>query len=152
MCCTSVQKHFKGKCSERALLGLNLLAYAMLVTCIALRFFYVAIGALSPGRSIIFFVVLAIYQLIFIALLTAAEFKFELPRLLFDFLDNKLGRGCMIMFVDLLILDEHNAIIIILFILVFLIAILGMVAGWGKGSDGKKQTPPPISSSQRNKD
>ena len=44
MCCSIVQKFFKGKCSERMLFALNLLAYAMLITCIALRFFYVAIG------------------------------------------------------------------------------------------------------------
>ncbi len=127
-----------GRCSERFTLGLNLFACSLMLLSIALRFYYVSIGTLIPGASIVFFVILAIYQIIFISLLVAAEFKLQRPRLYFDFLDSLYGRSSLIIFIELLIIDATNAAIIVIGLVVFLIAIIGIILGWEKGPDGVK--------------
>ena len=82
--------------------------------------------------------ILAIYQIIFISLLVAAEFKLQRPRLYFDFLDSLYGRSSLIIFIELLIIDATNAAIIVIGLVVFLIAIIGVILGWEKGPDGVK--------------
>lgn len=54
----------------------------------------------------------------------------------------------------LLILEVSRATEIILAIIVFAIALVGIIAGWGEGSDGPKEASgakgPPISSKNTN--
>jgi uncharacterized membrane protein AbrB (regulator of aidB expression) len=66
------------------MLVLDLLACVLMLVLIALRFYYVA---MKTAEKPVFHVILSIYLLIFIALIVAAEFKKEKPRLYFDFLD-----------------------------------------------------------------
>jgi hypothetical protein len=114
---------------------LNLIACVLMVLQIALRFFYLATQG-GETNNPAFFVVLAFYQLVFIALLVAAEFKKERPRLYFDFLDNKFGRGGTIIFTQLLIIESGKAVIIILGLVVLAIGLISVVAGWTQGPDG----------------
>ena len=60
------------------------------------------------------------------------------PRLYFDFLDSKVGRASLIIFVQLLILESKKAVIIILGIIGLITGIVGMIFGWTEGSDGVK--------------
>jgi hypothetical protein len=83
------------------MLVLDLLACVLMLVLIALRFYYVA---MKTAEKPVFHVILSIYLLIFIALIVAAEFKKEKPRLYFDFLDTQFGRSLFITFTQLLIL------------------------------------------------
>jgi hypothetical protein len=83
------------------MLVLDLLACVLMLVLIALRFYYVA---MKTAEKPVFHVILSIYLLIFIALIVAAEFKKEKPRLYFDFLDSQFGRSLFITFTQLLIL------------------------------------------------
>ena len=83
---------------------------------------------------------LSAYQVILVILLILAEFKRERPRLYFDFLDNKFGRGGMIIFIGLLILESSQAVIIIIALVVLAIGLLSMIAGWSQGPDGINST------------
>jgi hypothetical protein len=76
-----------------------------MLICIGLRIYYLCLPDTIPGNNIVFFIILTIYLLIFIGLIVAAEFKREKPRLYFDFLDSKFGRGSFIAFTQLLILE-----------------------------------------------
>ncbi len=91
---------------------------------------------------------MSIYELIFLGLIIAAEFKFERPRLYFDFLDSKVGRASFIAFTMLLILEVSGAAEIILGIIVLLFALIGIIAGWDEGTDGVNSTKPPVHSAQ----
>lgn len=151
MCCDRLSKTLLSKCSQRVLMTINLLACTLMLVCIALRFYYLSIG-MTQGNQVAFFVVLAVYQVIFIALLVAAEFKMERPRLYFGFLDNKFGRGGLIVFTELLIIGGTDAIIIILGIVVLVIGVFGMVVGWSQGPDGKNAGVPAQAPKQSKKD
>jgi hypothetical protein len=83
------------------MLVLDLLACVLMLVLIALRFYYVA---MKTAEKPVFHVILSIYLLIFIALIVAAEFKKDKPRLYFDFLDSQFGRSLFITFTQLLIL------------------------------------------------
>lgn len=67
-----------------------------------------------------------------------AEFKMAKPRLYLNFLDSKFGRGSLIIFIQLLIIESKKAVIIILGIIVLLIGVVGIVLGWNEGSDGNE--------------
>ena len=129
------------KFGGRLPLALNLLACIMMLILIILRFYYVSLNTIPTSR-VVFFIILSIYELLFIGLLVAAEFKAQRPRLYFDFLDSKIGRGGFIAFTMLLILEVSKAAEIILGIIVFSIALLGIIGGWGEGSDGVNAVPP----------
>ena len=131
------------KLSGRIPLIMNLLSCVLMLICIILRFYYIAVNSV-PQNRIAFFVILTIYQLIFLGLIIAAEFKAERPRLYFDFLDSKVGRSSFIGFTMLLILEVSGAAEIILGIIVLLMSLLGIVAGWSDGSDGINATKPPV--------
>ena len=112
----------------------NLIAATLMLVCIALRFYYVSVD--GADSTIIFLIILSFYQVIFIGLLVAAEFKKEKPRLYFDFLDDKFGRGCLIIFLMLLIFENNKWVIVILGIVVLLIGLIGIIAGWSQPRDG----------------
>ena len=133
------------KFNGRLPLIMNLFACLLMLICIILRFYYIATldKDVAPTSRLGFFVILTIYLLIFLCLIVAAEFKRERPRLYFDFLDSKRGRACFIAFTMLLILEVSGAAEIILGIVVFVIAILGAIAGWYEGRDGVNAEKPP---------
>lgn len=80
-------------------------------------------------------IVLSIYQVIFIAFLVMAEFKVWKARLYFDFLNSKTGRSGFIAFTELLIIDGTGVVIIIIGIIVFFLALAGVIFGWSQGPD-----------------
>ena len=105
------------------MLIVNLLACAMLLVCIAFRFVYMVDGTFA-----FFFIVLSIYLVGFTGALILAEFKMERVRLYLNFLDTKFGRGFFMIFLALLILEDH-AIEIVLFICINVIGILNLIIG-----------------------
>jgi hypothetical protein len=105
-----------------------------MLVCIALRFYYVSVD--GADSTLIFLIILSFYQVIFIGLLVAAEFKKEKPRLYFDFLDDKFGRGCLIIFLMLLIFENNKWVIVILGVVVLAIGLIGIIAGWSQPRDG----------------
>ena len=71
----------------------------------------------------------------------------EKPRLYFDFLNDKFGRGGLIIFTSVLLL-QGRAVVIILAIVAIAIGFFGMLVGWNQGPDGKA---PDLSKAQSNK-
>lgn len=76
MCFDFVSKAVRRRLSDRVLKGMNLFAAALMLTSIALRFYYLAVTGTeaTPSGSVLFMIVLAIYQIVIIGLLVAAEF------------------------------------------------------------------------------
>ena len=131
-----LQKFLAAKCSQRLLMAVNLIACALMLISIALRFYYLAVYKDGQSRAI-FFVVLAIYQVMMITFLILAEFKNIRVRLYFDIMDSKWGRASLILFIQLLIFESRSrAIIVILGIVVLFIAVAGLILGWNEGPDG----------------
>ena len=143
MICGNMRNFILTKLSGRLPLIMNLFACVLMLICIGLRFYYVSLNAV-PQNRVAFFVILSIYELIFIGLIIAAEFKSERPRLYFDFLDSKVGRGGFIAFTMLLILEVSLAAEIIMGIVVFVIALIGIISGWYEDSDGVNANKPPV--------
>ena len=83
--CKFLSEKMAGRCSARLGLGLNLLASVLMLIQIALRFYYLS---LSYDSRAAFFIVLAVYQVLLIGLLVAAEFKLQRARIYFDNLDS----------------------------------------------------------------
>ncbi|CDW89845.1 UNKNOWN [Stylonychia lemnae] len=153
MCCTACCPHFdrlatwcQSKISERCMLIFNILACLMLLTCVAFRFVYMADGTLA-----FFYIILSVYLVAFTLGLILAEFKVEKVRLYVNFLDTKFGRGIFMIFLSLLILEEH-AIEVILFLCIMAIGILNMIVGCKQGSDGKKALKEKEAASAKNND
>ena len=69
-CCDKLSRFVQTKCSDRMMIVLNLLACAMMITCIVFRFVYFA-----SGGNTFFFLVLTIYLALFMILLVLAEFR-----------------------------------------------------------------------------
>ena len=70
MCCCDCAKKVvvfcESRCSDKAMIFLNLMACAMILVCTAFRFVYVAMGEIDADTSrISFFVILSIYLAIF---------------------------------------------------------------------------------------
>lgn len=118
----------KMTCNDRLLKIMNLVAAAMILIAIAFRFVYLKD---ENEDSNFFFIILTIYLILFIVLLVLAEFGVKIVRKYFSFLDRKVGRGCFILFLGLLILAKTNALEIILSIFILLIAFINIIVGWG---------------------
>lgn len=138
MCCTACcpcvdrfASYIQTKCGERAIIALNILACVMILVCVAFRFVYV-----SEGDTRFFFIILSIYLAFFVGCLLLAEFKIERVRKYINFLDTKFGRGVFMIFIALLILENH-ALEILLFIAICIIGMINIMIGCKQGSDGK---------------
>lgn len=84
----------------------------------------------NVNNNIAFLVVLSFYEVVGMTLLVMAEFKISRVRLYFDFLNTKTGRSAFIAFTELLIIDGTGAVIIIIGIIVFIMAFIGIIYGW----------------------
>ena len=85
------------------MIGLNLLACAMILVCTAFRFVYVAMGQVDTDASrVSFFIILSIYLAIFTVIQILAEVKVKNIRTYMNFLDTKFGRGMYFIFLGLL--------------------------------------------------
>ena len=71
-----------------------------------------------------------------------AEFKVEKIRLYVNFLDSKLGRGCFMVFISSLIL-QNDPVEVIVFLITFIIGSLNLLIGCKQGSDAKKEQNKP---------
>ena len=60
MCFNSLSTTLQSKFSKRTLMVFNIIAAALILTCIALRFYYFAAFG-DAGNNVVFFIVLAIY-------------------------------------------------------------------------------------------
>jgi hypothetical protein len=117
------------------MIALNLVAAALMITCVVFRFIYYTDNGASEFKFFSF--ILTIYLALFVILLVLAEFRVQKIRTYFDVLDSKWGRGWFILFIALLVLEVHTALEVILCILAILIALFNMLVGWNQGSDGK---------------
>ena len=77
------------------------------------------------------------YLLIFLIILVLAEIRNKTIRKYFNFLDGKIGRGCFIFFIGLLVFVENRPMEIIFGIIIAIIAVINCIFGWGQKSDGK---------------
>lgn len=130
MCCTACCPHFdkcavwlQSKLSDRVLIAINLIICALLLLCVAFRFVYI-----NEGDTRFFFIILSIYLVLFVVGLILAEFKFQMVRKYVNFLDSKFGRGCFMIFLAFLILENH-ALEIISFIVIIIVGIMNMIIG-----------------------
>lgn len=143
MCCCDCAKKIvifcETRCSDRAMIILNLVACAMILICTAFRFVYVAQGNYdgTDQSRIGFFIILSIYLFIFTVFQILAELKNVRVRLYMNFLDGKFGRGLFFIFLGLLIISSTSALEIVLSLCVLAIGSLNMLIGWTQGSDGK---------------
>ena len=135
MGCSDCLEKIQSKLSDKCMTILNIIAVILILISIVMRFVYV--GRKEEGAANLFFVILTIYLVLFIAIFVLAEFRNRIVRKYFNFLDGKFGRGCFIMFMALLILGRAKAMEIIFGILIIIIAFANCLMGWGQESDGK---------------
>ncbi len=136
MCCCDCAKKIvffcETRCSDRAMIILNLLACAMILVCTIFRFVYVAQGNYqgTDQSRIGFFIILSIYLIIFTLFLILAELKNVRVRMYVNFLDGKFGRGMFFIFLGLLIVSNTAALEIVLSLCVLVIGSLNVLIGW----------------------
>ena len=87
-------------------------------------------GTKDYGKNV-FFIILTVYLILFIVILVLSEFRNRRIRKYFNFLDSKIGRGCFILFMGLLVFIKDRPMEIIFGIIILIIAVANCIVGWG---------------------
>ena len=125
--CMSCSKKLQGRCNDRLMMVTNLIASALIVVCIVLRFIYL----IDKKTANVFFILLTIYLIIFLVIFVLAEVRNRRIRKYFNFLDSKIGRGCFLLFLGLLVFLRKRWVEIIIGIIIVVIAVANCIVGWG---------------------
>ena len=106
---TGCIKTCQGKCNDRLMMITNFVAAGLIIVCIVFRFYYMSTSNEDVKQKSIFFILLTFYLIIFLIILILAEIRNRIIRKYFNFLDGKIGRGCFIFFIGLLVFVDKKA-------------------------------------------